>query len=102
MAKWQKSLKIATDWALAQSKEITTAELAKRIAVKLSALRPVEGDEDLEEERLELAANFKSMGEDETLTVDEFDDAMSALYDWADTPLDDVFGGKKLCWVATF
>ena len=102
MAKWQKSLKIADEWKAAQEKTISTQELATRISVKLGAMVPIKDDEDLEEQRLELVANFKSFGEDPEGSVDEFDSIMSELYDWADTPLDDQFGGKKLCWVATF
>jgi len=102
MARWQRRLEIAEDWKAAQEKTISTQELAKRLSVKLTALRPITDDEYLEEQRLEMAENFKAFGEGSEGSVDEFDCMMSELYDWADTPLDDQFGGNKLCWVATF
>lgn len=34
-------------------------------------------------------------------TANELDKVMNRLYDWGDTPLDNIFGGKKICWIAT-
>ena len=33
--------------------------------------------------------------------VGEFDYLMGELYDCGDISLDNVFGGKKVCWIAT-
>jgi len=44
-----------------------------------------------------LSAEFLYMSCCTDIDVDEFDELMSRLYDWADTSLDKHWNGKKLC-----
>ena len=45
---------------------------------------------------------FEELVEFESDDVNGFDYAMAELYDWADTPLDNDWAGKRMCWVNTF
>lgn len=45
---------------------------------------------------------FEALVETESEDVEDFDYALEALYEWADTSLDNKWGGKKMCWVNTF
>lgn len=97
MAKWQRTLNLLPEWERAKNDEITVTELGRVTADRLSALRPF-GIEYLDTQREELAEQFRDVRD-----VADFDYAMSELYDWADTPLDNnPFGGLKVCWVRTF
>lgn len=49
----------------------------------------------------EILPMFEEVAETESEDEEDFDYALEYLYDWADTPLDDEFGGKKMCWVST-
>lgn len=98
MAKWQRSLKLNPEWEQCQSGEISRQELAASIARKLKAMRPLPPS-DYDAEREELADVFEDMAEDGDLSEDEFNGVMHDLYDWGDTPLDDNWNGKKVCWV---
>lgn len=44
---------------------------------------------------------FEELVEMKSEDVEDFDNALSYLYDWADAPLDNNWGGKKMCWVST-
>lgn len=98
MANWQRVLRLNPEWDSCGEDEITRQELAASIALKLSTLSPLQ-DEWAEEQRLELADSFRDMGRDSALSEGEFNGMMSDLYDWGDTPLDDKWNGKKVCWV---
>ena len=39
---------------------------------------------------------------DSEYDVEDYDSALTNLYDWADTPLDRNWAGMKMCWVETF
>lgn len=101
MSKWIRRLEIADEWEKASDGEISVSALARVIAEKLKALRPLKGFDDADEERRDLAEQFADAATDTDLSKSEFDDLMSDLYDWADTPLDDNFAGKKACWINT-
>lgn len=44
---------------------------------------------------------FEEVSQDADMGEDDFDFAMEELYDWADTSLDNKFGGVKMCWINT-
>lgn len=50
----------------------------------------------------EIIPLFEEIVDEQGENFEEFNYALDQLYDWADTSLDGVFGGKKMCWVATF
>lgn len=97
MANWQRKLSIKDVWDC----DLPIQKVAEAIAKRLKKLRPF-GDDFLDEERLDLVDEFESLSTYENLTDDQFNDAMDSLYDWADTPLDEEWNGKKACWVETF
>lgn len=49
----------------------------------------------------EILPMFEELVETESEDVKEFDNALYFLYEWADTSLDNEWGGKKMCWVST-
>lgn len=97
MAKWQQTLNIKDVW----SAKLPIPELAKVVSERLAGLSRI-GDEYLDDIRLELADEFRYLSDDKDATTEEFNDIMRRLYDWADTPLDDHWNGRKMCWVKTF
>lgn len=95
MANWTRKLNLKDVWESAD-----LALISRTAAQRLKNMRPLE-DSDLDEERQDFAEEFESLSEDPDTTVSDFDDTMRRLYDWADTPLDSKWNGKKVCWVET-
>jgi hypothetical protein len=98
MAKWQNTIDFS-DWTRAYEEgEATTQEVAaaaaKEIAKASNGL-----DEQLLYERDEIVYQFDGIANDDTATVSDFNNALHALYDWADTSLDGKWNGAKVAWV---
>lgn len=95
MADWKLKLRVGQDRLAYDEKEITLEELASRYASKLKHkvdyIRNVMKEEDLADEAEDIAHDFTIVA-----SVEEFDEALERLYDWADTSLG---GGAKTCWV---
>jgi hypothetical protein len=98
MANWQRTLRLKDVWT--RSDDDPIQDLARTVAERLRALTPF-GDHDLDEERLDIAAAFEDLANDENTDEDDFDRVMSWLYDWADISLDGNWNGRKVCWVET-
>lgn len=106
MANWQFRLEFGDFW---HDDDIPLYVKAEIVATRCKALLP-----DIRSRRqsiyLEMATElerniipfFEELAEEESDSVEDFDDALNDLYDWADTPLDDRWAGKKMCWVNTF
>ena len=99
MANWQYEIKIKTD-----KEDVTAIDFAK-IAVKeinriLPGVRRRYEDmaDDLENNILPLFEEIIEANEDDD---EMFDNALEYLYDWGDTALDNLFGGKRMCWIET-
>lgn len=96
MARWQRTLDLKDVW---ESKDLSL--IARTIAQRLTEIEPLE-NEHSETLRQELIENFSDLADEPAPDVDDFDDLMDKLYDWADTRLDNKpLGGKRVCWVAT-
>lgn len=93
MANWQRKLNLKD-----ASNDVQL--IARTAAERLRSMQPF-GDEALDGGRIDLAYEFESLAEYNTVTVPDFDSVMESLYDWADTSLDGIWNGKKACWVAT-
>lgn len=50
----------------------------------------------------DIIPRFEELAETKNNDAEDFDDALTQLYDWADIALDNNWGGKKMCWVNTF
>lgn len=102
MAQWQMKLNFSEAKARYLSGKCTLAELATatvfEIKNKVPAAKRIDESmgEELENDILPL---FEDIVESESEDVDSYDSALESLYDWADTSLDNKFGGKKMCWV---
>ncbi len=102
MANWQIRLDIKDDWNLASERKISAKELASRVANKLQSLKSIKGFPEIEDEKQELIEELLGFSEDPgELDFNDFDGVMSRLYDWADTPLDNNWPRKRVCWIAT-
>lgn len=97
MANWQRELNIKEVW----QREPPPYEIAAAIATGLKAMQPLPS-KSVESTRKELIEAFEWLAEDKCQDVAEFDFNMRQLYDWADTPLDASWNGKKVCWVRAF
>lgn len=104
MAQWQMQLDFRAAKESYHDGAISLDELAARVVETIKAKLPrakeinVDLGQQLEDDVLIL---FEEIAEDDEHSFDEndFDNALEALYDWADTPLDNHFGGKKMCWI---
>jgi len=119
MSDWQRKLELQPEWDQAKAGAISRQALARVIAERLKALQPFEVPardannehqvnmlEWINEKRDELAWIFEDCAGNSDLSVEDFDDAMENLYDWADSPVEmrgeNVVRGKKVCWISTF
>ena len=84
MANWQRKVDFSAYTEKYNEGELSIQEFAKIVAEKLKTLRKFE----------DLADDEECMGEEST-----FNYLLEDLYNWGDTPLDDKFGGKKVCWI---
>lgn len=98
MGRWQRKLKLSPEWNEALVGTRSIQSLSAIIAERIDRLVPF-GDADLDGERKEIAVDFREIAADEAATTNDFDGVMERLYDWADTPLDACWNGKKACWV---
>ena len=97
MSDWQCKLDLKDVWNKYPD-EIEIQELCKIVAKRLRELKP---PAQVMDERDNIADEYEIMSIDKDLTVEEFDNIMQDLYDWGDISLDNKFGGKKVCWIAT-
>lgn len=95
MAQWQRTLYMADVW---DSCDIPL--VAREATKRLEALAPF-SDEDVEFEKQDLIDELRSLAEDPLADNHDFDEVWARVYDWADTPLDNEWNGKKVCWVKT-
>ena len=104
MANWQFELDFRSFW---KKEEAPVFEIAEKVSERINKLLPkirkrseVYQDlaDDLEYDILPL---FDELVEFKSENVDDFDNALEQLYDWADTALDNEWPLKRLCWVAT-
>lgn len=97
MANWQRTLNLSDVWKKAKEREITAKELAIIIiANRLKRLREF-NDEEIDMEKEELINRFEFFEEDGS--YNDLDYYLNALYNWGDISLDNIFGGKKVCWI---
>lgn len=102
MAQWQNKLDLTDIWDSVDEGKMTIQELSAEVAKRLKALSLTDIDDDLKDERDEIVDEFIGVAEDDCADLQDFNNVMFSLYEWADTPLDNKFNGKKICWVATF
>ena len=98
-AQWVTTLHLSQEWKQADDDEITVHQLAKAAAKKLKLLDMSKMSDRVRDERDELVDELEGLADDEDADKDDFDNVWSRVYDWADTPLDDKFNGKKVCWI---
>lgn len=96
MSNWVRVLNIKEEWKKANDFEISVQELSKVIYTRLENFS-LKNDFTLQD----IIEDFKRLAEDELSDFDEFNFVMQYLYDWADTPLDREWNGKKNCWIET-
>ena len=100
MSRWQRTLNLNDIWDKAKKREITPQALALEISMRLKNIRPFK-EYYIEDEKLEIIEELDDFSLQEDVTFNDFDYIMNRLYDWGDTPLDNKFGGNKVCWIKT-
>lgn len=94
MAQWVHELNFKDLWEAHDKELIKLPDMAKEVAKRIkNAPFYKKYEDDLEE----IAEDFKHVEE-----VDEFDEILERLYDWADLSLDGKLNGRKMCWIRTF
>lgn len=107
MADWTHRLELKDLHDKYEKKEIQPDDLGKEVAKRLRTLIELNRppiDETLLDEAEEIALEFESMSDND---IDEYDNIINRLYDWADTTLPHAPNTPfsltpKLCWVNTF
>ena len=99
MAKWIYKLELKDLWEAKEEGKISISELGKAIADRIRNSKFFKRKIH-EEALIDLVLEFDDCSDD----VEEFDDILAQLYDWADTPLRTTRGEmqRKMCWVNTF
>ncbi len=97
MSQWMHTLDIEKEWDASNKDESLVYKTAEAIMLGLKKFN-IKDDEILDE----LIEQFEYLSEDPSTNYEEFNCYMNDLYDWADTSLDNVFGGRKNCWIKTF
>src|SRR2546423_1029394 len=99
MANWKYRLSVGRDRRDYDDGLISLQELGKRIADKIKTLPCYGKDESMFSSSNELgdcALEFENV-----IDVEDFDNILEALYDWADTEITpfDAWPRNKMCWV---
>lgn len=92
MANWTHRLNLKVEWELRDQGELTVQQLAARVAAKLKKVDF--NDDDVNFDRDDIVDEFEGLSEDPSASVEDFDDVLARLYDFADE--------DKRLWVATF
>ncbi len=100
MANWQRKIDISQLHHDFQAGTITVQQLAAGVAKKVRLVPDFKRDH-IDLSRDEIAEEFEALSEDENADINDYDNVLSNLYDWADMSLDGQFNGKKVCWIET-
>lgn len=96
MAYWVSTIDVKDLW-----EEGDFHKIAESASQQLSKIKCT--DLYLDGQREDLAYELHELAQDEESDVQDFDYVVwDMLYDWADTPLDENWNGRKLCWIKTF
>ena len=100
MANWQRKVDFSAYTEKYDEGELSIQEFAKIVAEKLKTLRKFE-DEYINNQLKEIIWSFEDLADYEECMDEEstFNYLLEDLYNWGDIPLDDKFGGKKVCWI---
>lgn len=100
MANWQRKVDFSAYAEKYNKNELSIQEFAKIVAEKLKTLRKFE-DEYIDSQLKKIIWSFEGLADDEECMDEEsaFNYLWEDLYNWGDIPLDDKFGGKKVCWI---
>ena len=94
MSQWVHTFNIALEWQASKENESLVYKTAQVIVAGLKSFN-IKDDDYLDiviEEFDDIACN-KDSG------YDQFNYCMNHLYDWSDMKLDNLWNGKKNCWV---
>ena len=100
MAAWMRTLNMRKGFNDFRAGNTTISELAFYVARSLKALDPYKLEE-INEQLDDLVDMFDGFARSGSDDVDEFDDMMNELYDWADQKLDSTWPGTGVAWVIT-
>lgn len=95
MAHWINTIDVKDLWEEGDFHKIAESDSQQLGKIKCTDLY-------LEGQREDLAYELRELAQDEESDVQDFDYVWNMLYDWADTPLDENWNGRKLCWIKTF
>ena len=100
MSDWRRKVDFSAYTEKYNGGELSIQEFAKIVAEKLKTLRKFE-DEYINNQLEEIIWSFEDLADDEECMNEEntFNYLLVDLYKWGDTPLDDKFDGKKVCWI---
>ena len=99
MANWQNVIDLSRCWKEAEDKPELTIEICKDAIFGLKNMKVL--PEDMEVYREELIDKFQYLIENNMDDFSAFNEILNDLYDFADTPLESGWNGKKLAWVKT-
>lgn len=95
MSDWQRTIKLGDVW---DSEDIQL--IARTAADRLEALEPFTSNPSIDTTKKTLVARLRKLADNPKTTPRQFDRVWEAVYDWADTPLDQNFGGKRVCFIS--
>ncbi len=96
MSNWINKLSLKDLWKARDENNLTIQQLAQQVAKRIEKMPCYKK---YEKYLRVIVSEFRCCEED----IEEFDNILKDLYDWADTPLRTPRGEmqRKLCWIAT-
>jgi hypothetical protein len=101
MADWRFKIDVADLFQRTKAGDATLQELSAEIARQLDGISKVaEMQADVDDLEIDdLASDFRDLAGDPKATADDFDSALTNLFDWGDTLLEPGWPTKRMCWV---
>lgn len=105
MSNWQMRIDLSDFWHKYPD-ELTLHDISKKLVAKLKLAHPEVKKRfpRYSKSFITIIKEFELFANGEVTlnsNVEEFNQILDRLYDWADTSLDNEVGGKKLCWINT-
>ena len=102
MANWQFHLNLHDKWDTDDVHEISVDACEKiENLLKEIRLRQHPVYKEMADALEDILCDFEIVRNDPDASEDDFNNVLESLYDWGDTPLDNQWGGKKMCWIDT-
>jgi hypothetical protein len=97
MTDWRFKIDVAESFQKAKTGEVSRQQLAAEIVAQLKPIAKAMGSSDAGLQ--DIIDEFEWLAGAKEVEVDAFDSALEELFDWGDTPLNDSWPRRRMCWI---